>query len=99
MSEKGKHTPGPWEAHKTHYGDDRTWDVSSPLRTVATINDGDGLAEANARLIAAAPELLEALEILVAPDDGKIRVDEIKSNFAKGKAAIRKARGEESGNE
>jgi hypothetical protein len=40
----------------------------------------------------AAPELLEALEMLIAPDNGQMRAAEIKANFAKAKAAIRKAK-------
>jgi len=59
-----KHTPGPWTAEKenvhtgqvcTCHGEgDGWWEVWTP-------NWGEGInAEANARLIAAAPELLEA---------------------------------------
>ena len=58
-----------------------------------------GRNEANARLIAAAPELLEALESLV--DQGMFgyvvdepSYEEAKAEILKAKAAIAKARGE-----
>lgn len=51
-----KHTPGPWIASKMGYIS--TVDRKSFIATSCSANDND---EANARLIAAAPELLEAL--------------------------------------
>lgn len=48
-------------------------------------------AAANARLIAAAPELLEALIALTTP--GEARDTSIASNYAKARAAIAKATG------
>ena len=55
---KAKHTPGPWSyemCHDTNYA-----------RITCDIKGGDNLrgycGEANARLIVAAPELLEALQ-------------------------------------
>lgn len=58
MSES-KFTPGPW-----HYGEDnaRRLEVSTEKKQIARINVAfmDGDAEANARLIAAAPDLLKA---------------------------------------
>lgn len=53
------HTPGPWTAHEmTHFGQPGTgfWNVQPITEADAT------LSEANAHLIAAAPELLEALK-------------------------------------
>ena len=51
-------------------------------------------AEANARLIAAAPDLLEALEAIVASEDpGWEEWDGATSMFAVARAAIAKARG------
>lgn len=72
------HTPGPWEAktsrvivaHRshtnfhgetTHYKGELAWTQPVPER-----EGGDVARLANARLIAAAPELLEALEKLAA---------------------------------
>jgi hypothetical protein len=53
------HTPGPWEADRTGF------DVQTKLTQVplfmATTRVSDEEAKANARLIAAAPDLLEAL--------------------------------------
>lgn len=57
-----KHTPGPWRSFERgvtfHY-----WVVKVANRVIAKITGED--QEANARLIAAAPELLEALEKMV----------------------------------
>lgn len=49
-----KHTPGPWKL-------DREVVVDREDLEVATVDVNQGKWEANARLIAAAPELLEAL--------------------------------------
>lgn len=61
------HTPGPWIAEFSDYGDEiwfggygaGMWTVDPPGAYL------DGLSAANARLIAAAPELLAALEALM----------------------------------
>lgn len=58
------HTPGPWELHS--WGD-ASFEVLASETTVCNVPGFDddtadaGRAEADARLIAAAPELLEAL--------------------------------------
>jgi len=59
-----KHTPGPWEAHA--WGD-ADWEILSKDQTVADIHGGNDHAaeEADARLIAAAPDLLACLKNLV----------------------------------
>lgn len=94
-----KHTPGPWVQDKwgrlqTEGGQDVL------LRGITTISSGsDELiaeAEANTRLVSAAPEILDALEdavnrltsslILLKCDD-----DFIKKETAKARAAISKA--------
>lgn len=51
------HTPGPWTAY--HAGDERDVYVGGPNDT----NVCENATEADARLIAAAPEMLEALRI------------------------------------
>lgn len=62
-----KHTPGPWsykfnEAWSRHEIDS----VSKPFGNgICRLSDFDDAAEADARLIAAAPEMLEALSALV----------------------------------
>ena len=55
MSTKPKHTPGPWIAWK--YPDVKSWTVASKESVASKIK-----TEQDARLIAAAPEMLEALE-------------------------------------
>ena len=92
---KTKHTPGPWMFDATLKGDGsfggsyivsnnakRTWPLAEVYR------------EDNARLIAAAPDLLEALKALVAdlkPYMGQGRMDDKIRNAI---AAIAKAMGE-----
>ena len=64
-----KHTPGPWKLDRSLQPADGEYDyaISSPEHFVLaeafgrSANGGHPPAEANARLIAAAPELLEAL--------------------------------------
>lgn len=68
-----KHTPGPWEVRE-HWGDDDAFEVyptrggkQPPIGEWAALAEVPeygqaGEAEANAYLIAAAPELLEALD-------------------------------------
>ncbi len=88
MSHVG-HTPGPW-----------TWDGEphniivwcGPDKRVAFLMTSDGPTEANARLIAAAPDMLSALEQAL----GHIEVDETTHGrpFAAGnviRAALAKA--------
>jgi len=63
-----RHTPGPWEINERHGG---VIYIEGVGNTVAICHD-DGFdidhaeAEANARLIAAAPQMLEALEACAA---------------------------------
>ena len=54
-----KHTPGPWE--QKHQGMLCQIAINSDSDTLATVYGESGENLANARLIAAAPELLEAL--------------------------------------
>jgi len=57
------HTPGPWQAYPGFLNDAdyRVYDVDGEFLTTA-----DDTHAANARLIAAAPDLLEALDWLLA---------------------------------
>lgn len=65
-----KHTPAPWKVHKVEWQGNynKYLDVGPDLRTVVSVlgkfeaEDVGEEARANAHLIAAAPELLEALE-------------------------------------
>jgi len=70
---KEKHTPGPWACDR-YPGNHRMWRITAPyLSRRATIcltsnwidSDPEEEMDANARLIAAAPELLEALGEMV----------------------------------
>lgn len=90
-----KHTPGPWAIERDHIGprsqnDDQSYGM---LIQVAYLEryDWPENAEANARLIAAAPELLEALEAII-NDGGKFVMTQETHRAAR--AAIDKARGE-----
>ena len=69
------HTPGPWEVRQHSYGDHRDADGIFPVGQILNIVPcvyGRTLeqCDANARLIAAAPELLAALSRVVAVMDG-----------------------------
>ena len=66
-----KHTPGPWEwADGDGYSLTRVWGPKGKL--IADVVGDDAEVEPNARLIVAAPELLETLKMLVAYNDGAI---------------------------
>lgn len=82
-----RHTPGPWKAASA-----RSFIVGLPIvatngRTIANSHQPGDEGMANARLIAAAPELLDALRRLVARDftyyggfvtDCNISMDEVR---------------------
>ena len=85
------HTPGPWECFYKHkYGE---WHVSVPMSNGsmrwALFDDGvrSENPEADARLIAASPDLLAALQEVVAISDRK------HDAWDKARAAIAKALG------
>ena len=62
------HTPGPWRVERQNGGPTaREWIIAGAKPGyLAEVGDcGGGCAKANARLIAAAPELLEALEYAI----------------------------------
>ncbi len=61
-------TPGAWGAIEAPYRDDGSWAVVNPIRQVAVIGDGDDRVRQNAALIAAAPEMAEALAAFVKSD-------------------------------
>jgi hypothetical protein len=96
---KPKHTPGPWISEPrnelaVNLGNETFYVTAKELpHTLAMVND-----EANARLIAAAPDLLEALEVALEYMEQVVRLDPTKS-AAKNQikwieTAIRKAKGE-----
>lgn len=60
-----KHTPGPWDAGLERMGDPdkrKIWATSLQVASAASMWISQEVQEANARLIAAAPEMLEALK-------------------------------------
>lgn len=64
MSEERKSTPGPWQVkgRETLDWDDYSLTIGTPAEYIAEVYLGGGdRDEANAQLIAAAPELAEAL--------------------------------------
>lgn len=84
-----KHTPGPWAFVQGGSGDFPTWNVRIATRGVITLPPTASMEtmDADARLIAAAPELLEALRPIA--ERGEISAKII----AKARAAIAKAEG------
>ena len=95
-----KHLPGPWELMDIgDYGDfdgysrvlmSEPLSGDNPVRIAAIHTHGDDVSEANASLIAAAPDLYEALRDMCSTgglDDGT-------DIIAKAEAALAKARGE-----
>jgi hypothetical protein len=106
---KRQYTPGPWEKVRYHgehgaEGHWSGWHVKQPdsgLADVAYVDDvdyGPEVAEANAALIAAAPDLLAACEALLA-DVARYRgrggslTDEEAAHVAAMQAAVDSARG------
>lgn len=91
-----KHTPGPWNADGARIDDSSGFHVGWANEYASSF--GNGVHRANARLIAAAPELLEALENIwdfLAEDDGEGACSPLyQSAIDKVKAAIAKAKGE-----
>jgi len=88
------HTPGPWTVGHAIPADDT---VARIVRAgddhIAVVMDLDGAAQEavdNARLIAAAPQMLRALQRLTRPDDGRGPADE---DLAYALDAIRAATG------
>ena len=82
---EAKRTPGPW-----HIMEGTDWVIVSPEVSVAAVYTPRGdpeVRQANARLIAAAPDMLAALEGLI-HDFDRLKAEEI------ARAAIAKAKGE-----
>ena len=101
--ENAKHTPGPWEAVIQPGCHAVIASLSGGQKAVAIIGNNtpdDGnepMRFANARLIAGAPDLLAALQRIVAVLDKQVaspHLAERASPLAQAKAAIAKATGE-----
>jgi hypothetical protein len=85
------HTPGPWNVGKGQWPHAFSWvitsaDMPNPGSPLAILQDFDDAAEADARLIAAAPEMYEALKAIVEGPPGE-------GLFSRARAAITKAEG------
>ena len=93
------HTPGPWEIEE-HYHFGYRW-ISGPghsqlAQVVWCMEDEDRSpeCEANAHLIAAAPELLDALCYLLEASSGQGPHEQWLAAMDQARAAIAKAKGE-----
>lgn len=84
-----KHTPGPWTFVQGGSGDWPTWNVRIG-RSMITLPPGEDMRvmDGNARLIAAAPDLLAFARMVI---DGE--GDSARSIVEAGRAAIAKAEG------
>lgn len=94
------HTPGPWRVYHAPYnqlsvGTD-VEDITGPDFEICRFGDtNDSEDEANARLIAAAPELLEALEGAVPFLEADQRICDFEvAPLTKARTAIAKAKGD-----
>ena len=90
-----KHTPGPWTANKPTRDNGRAEIHAGCMLVAQAFNwmldaEGDEQCWADARLIAAAPELLEALQDMVS-DHASLSA----ATLAFARAAIAKATGEQ----
>jgi hypothetical protein len=88
MKHETKHTPGPWHVEsRKSFGN--FYEIRSGGKGIACIADENGREEANAALIAAAPDMLEALEKISALHPVKCILVEVKQ----ARDAIAKAKG------
>ncbi len=93
-----EHTPGPWRVENREHalGELAIMSSNGWVACAATMNEGLVNAEANARLIAAAPEMLEALWLITCAygaSDG--RNGNSGECWDKARQALKKARGEQ----
>lgn len=98
---EGRHTAGPWAAERGDMGG--PWQITAgPFGTLATVNTHGDNPEADARLMSAAPDLLDACRALVEtfeladlgdePEDGEY--GDGKRALLAGLSAIAKATGQ-----
>ena len=97
-----KHTPGPWTTVGRAIGGAKVGiarDEHNPLPFASVhgsgSDDGDKVADANARLIASGPDLLAALQDIIEYSKGGTWSPGDRANaLRRGEAAIAKARGD-----
>mgnify|MGYP001296974478 FL=1 len=92
-----RHTPGPWKAVEAAYNPPGwLWVQNGPGALLADVHQNVNIPldarNANARLMAAAPELLEALQEIITAADGE-GWSQLDAGFTKARAAIAKALG------
>lgn len=101
MDMHSKHTPGPWDVDEGDKSTIYELDAANPIAEVFSDRSAEE-NEANARLIAAAPELLDALTALLdeaedvfvcMADATGIDRHNLPPQFAAARAAIAKAEG------
>jgi len=97
---KIRHTPGPWWNPSFSNEVMTTPDGQIKICRVFAVSE-ENSGEANAKLIAAAPELLEVLEdvaasrhIMMVQSPSKIELAEILATFERVKTVINKAKGQ-----
>ena len=90
MASERKWTKGPWK-FKPHGSRFRIIEAEQETSIAIGQNQGDVESEANARLIASAPDLYEALESLLDPSTDMLAHA---GNVRKARAALAKAKGE-----
>ncbi len=101
MEQKAAHTPAPWliewnaaQSGEGHYiTDSKDMVELSRIAAVLFHDDADGETRANARLLAAAPELLEACKRMIEWDDRKHDHPQRQAAYRNARAAIAKAEG------
>lgn len=92
-----RHTPGPWKAVEAAYNPPGwLWVQNGPGALLADVHQNVNIPldarNANARLMAAAPELLEALQEIITAADGE-GWSQLDAGFTKARAAVAKALG------
>ena len=94
MKTKTQHTPGPWDlVFRQHHTFVES--LATGCGNVATVSEGRSVAEsaANARLIAAAPELLEAAGAVLDGNDAGDCIENQEANMELLRSAIAKSEG------
>lgn len=88
-----QHTPGPWAFVQGGSGDFPTWNVRLGDRGLITLPATASMEtmDADARLIAAAPDLLNAVRFLLSNPDNRISSADLNAAHA----AIAKAEGQQ----
>ena len=85
------HTPGPWELGYSDLGSQIISSADGYVAVVHYWSRPEQEMKANARLIAASPDLLDALELILSAEDRGFGMDYVKGCA---RAVIEKARGE-----